>query len=210
MIKYVCKKCNINMETSVCPVCGERSDLLSSTVYWCEGCNIPLYEETCPICGKKAHRIASDLRPVFPEERLLLELMIGEPFKYKNASVWNATGNYYYADGKKIKFSVKQTKDLNADSIRKQLQELAAEVRKDIFVVCGTNGKTTTNNMLCAALAEDGNKVICNHTGSNMLNGVVAAFALSVGMNGNIDAAYACLVVAEESTRHIFTKTKQN
>lgn len=133
MIKYVCKKCNINMETSVCPVCGERSDLLSSTVYWCEGCNIPLYEETCPICGKKAHRIASDLRPVFPEERLLLELMIGEPFKYKNASVWNATGNYYYADGKKIKFSVKQTKDLNADSIRKQLQELAAENTYDVF-----------------------------------------------------------------------------
>ena len=52
------------------------------------------------------------------------------------------------------------------------LQELAAEVRKDIFVVCGTNGKTTTNNMLCAALEEEGNKVICNHTGSNMLNGV--------------------------------------
>ena len=63
------------------------------------------------------------------------------------------------------------------------LQELAAEVRKDIFVVCGTNGKTTTNNMLCAALEEEGNKVICNHTGSNMLNGVVAAFALGAGMN---------------------------
>ena len=31
------------------------------------------------------------------------------------------------------------------------LQELAAEVRKDIFVVCGTNGKTTTNNMLCSS-----------------------------------------------------------
>ena len=40
------------------------------------------------------------------------------------------------------------------------LQELAAEVRKNIFVVCGTNGKTTTNNMLCAALEEEGNKVI--------------------------------------------------
>ena len=64
--------------------------------------------------------------------------------------------------------------------------ELAAEVRKDIFVVCGTNGKTTTNNMLCAALEEEGNKVICNHTGSNMLNGVVAAFALGAGMNGHI------------------------
>lgn len=84
------------------------------------------------------------------------------------------------------------------------LQELAAEVRKDIFVVCGTNGKTTTNNMLCAALEEEGNKVICNHTGSNMLNGVVAAFALGAGMNGHIDADYACIEADEASTRYIF------
>ena len=88
------------------------------------------------------------------------------------------------------------------------LQELSSEVRKDIFVVCGTNGKTTTNNMLCAALEAEGNKVICNHTGSNMLNGVVAAFALSARLNGHIDADYACIEVDEASTRHIFTKIK--
>ena len=53
------------------------------------------------------------------------------------------------------------------------LHDLAGQVRKDIFIVCGTNGKTTTNNMLCAAIEKEGYKVICNHTGSNMLNGVV-------------------------------------
>ena len=55
------------------------------------------------------------------------------------------------------------------------LEQLSSQVRKAIFVTCGTNGKTTTNNMLCAALEAEGQKVICNHTGSNMLNGVVAA-----------------------------------
>ena len=59
------------------------------------------------------------------------------------------------------------------------LHDLAGQVRKDIFIVCGTNGKTTTNNMLCAAIEKEGYKVICNHTGSNMLNGVVAAFVLA-------------------------------
>ena len=49
------------------------------------------------------------------------------------------------------------------------LTELSKEVRKGIFVVCGTNGKTTTNNMLCAALEAEGQRVVCNHTGSNML-----------------------------------------
>ena len=54
------------------------------------------------------------------------------------------------------------------------LKELAAEVRKDTFIVCGTNGKTTTNNLLSDFLVSNGNKVVCNHTGSNMLNGVVS------------------------------------
>ncbi len=84
------------------------------------------------------------------------------------------------------------------------LKELSGEVRKDIFVVCGTNGKTTTNNMLCAALEAEGQKVICNHTGSNMLNGVVAAFVLGAGLNGHIDADYACIEADEASTKYIF------
>ena len=65
------------------------------------------------------------------------------------------------------------------------LEELSSQVREKIFVVCGTNGKTTTNNMLCAGLEAEGKKVICNHTGSNMLNGVVAAFVLGAKFSGN-------------------------
>lgn len=84
------------------------------------------------------------------------------------------------------------------------LKELAGEVRKEIFAVCGTNGKTTTNNMLCAALEAEGQKVICNHTGSNMLNGVVAAFVLAAGLNGHIDADYACIEADEASTKYVF------
>lgn len=88
------------------------------------------------------------------------------------------------------------------------LEELAAQVRENIFVVCGTNGKTTTNNMLCAALEAEGKKVICNHTGSNMLNGVVAAFVLGAKLNGNLDADYACIEADEASTRYIFPAVK--
>ena len=90
------------------------------------------------------------------------------------------------------------------------LTELSKEVRKGVFVVCGTNGKTTTNNMLCAALEAEGQRVVCNHTGSNMLNGVVAAFALGAGLNGHIDADYVCIEVDEASTRHIFPRMKPN
>lgn len=88
------------------------------------------------------------------------------------------------------------------------LEELSGQVREKIFVVCGTNGKTTTNNMLCVALEAEGKKVVCNHTGSNMLNGVVAAFVLASGLNGKLDADYACIEVDEASTRHVFPEIK--
>lgn len=38
------------------------------------------------------------------------------------------------------------------------LEELSSQVREKIFVVCGTNGKTTTNNMLCAGLEAEGKR----------------------------------------------------
>ena len=84
------------------------------------------------------------------------------------------------------------------------LQILAGQVREKIIVVCGTNGKTTTNNILCAALEAEGKKVICNHTGSNMRNGVAAAFALGAAFSGKLDADFACIEVDEASTRHVF------
>ncbi len=46
--------------------------------------------------------------------------------------------------------------------------------------------------------------MVCNHTGSNMLNGVVAAFVLGSRLNGQLDADYACIEVDEASTRHVF------
>lgn len=84
------------------------------------------------------------------------------------------------------------------------LSELAAQVREDIFIVCGTNGKTTTNNMMCAALKAEGKKVVCNHTGSNMLNGVAAAFVLSAGWGGSLDADCASIEIDEASTKRVF------
>lgn len=90
------------------------------------------------------------------------------------------------------------------------MEELAKEIKKDIFVVCGTNGKTTTNNMLCAALESEGQKVICNHTGSNMLNGAAAAFVLGAGLDGHVHADYACIEVDEASTKHIFPRIHPN
>lgn len=88
------------------------------------------------------------------------------------------------------------------------LKDLSSQVREKIFVVCGTNGKTTTNNLLCSAIESEGKKLVCNHTGSNMLAGVVAAFVLSAKNNGKLDADYACIEIDEASTLRIFPHFK--
>ena len=88
------------------------------------------------------------------------------------------------------------------------LKHLAGQVREGIFVVCGTNGKTTTNNLLCSAVESEGKKLVCNHTGSNMLAGVAASFVLAAKWNGKLDADYACIEIDEASTVKVFPHFK--
>lgn len=78
-------------------------------------------------------RIGSDIRPVFPEERLLMETVSEQPMKYQKDSVWNAAGNRYYVNGKNVPFSIKQLATLDADVIRQQIKEHAEENTYEYF-----------------------------------------------------------------------------
>ena len=107
MIKYICHNCNdIECETSVCPVCGQRASVVSTSIYWCKKCNCPSFNHVCEKCGDECDYIGTDLRPVFPQERLLLEVILGKPFCFAGKSVWNANGNTYIINGQKKIISV--------------------------------------------------------------------------------------------------------
>lgn len=111
MLKYVCRNDNIKTKSSTCPVCGERTELEKSDIYWCDNCKVPLFQSECECCSGKGTRITTDIRPVFPEERLLLEILLDKiPGTYEKDSVWNCSGNKYLINGKRIKFSVKELK----------------------------------------------------------------------------------------------------
>ena len=80
---------------------------------------------------------------------------------------------------------------------------LAAGTRRGIIVTCGTNGKTTTNNLLCSMLEAQGFRVVSNRLGANMVEGVAAALATAAkgplgylaaakGPRGYLPADYAC------------------
>jgi len=76
----------------------------------------------CPICNGRAEYLCADLRPVFPEERLLLEILTAKPFAYKDKTVW-ASNNRYYIDGiPKIVTKGYYSKH-SAEHVRNQLEE---------------------------------------------------------------------------------------
>lgn len=123
MIERICPKCNVVMNSERCvnSKCGHAT-VMSSTIYWCEDCNVPTYEKVCPTCGKEGFYIATDIRPVFPEENLLISLLLtGQPFTYQKDSVWYGS-NSYIVNGKKVKFSASQIN-------RKPIEELV-EIKK--------------------------------------------------------------------------------
>lgn len=120
-----CKNCNIETNESRCPVCGtETIEDLPVEIYWCEDCKVPIIQAVnqadkgvCPICGRAAKYMSADLRPVFPEERLLLEILLDkEPNELIDKSVW-ASNSRYYIDGKSVAMSSKRFQEENADVI---------------------------------------------------------------------------------------------
>jgi len=82
---------------------------------------------------------------------------------------------------------------------RDSLRELAVQVRKKIIVVSGTNGKTTTSNMIVEILLDAGYNIIANREGANMITGVTTSFIMNAGIGGSVDCDYAVLEVDEAS-----------
>ena len=128
-----CKKCNIETHEKICPVCGcETVEDLPVEIYWCNDCSIPVIHTsnaadkgTCPVCAGKTRYLTSDLRPVFPEERLLLAVLLDkEPDRFMNQSIW-AVGSRYYVDGKSMSISAKTFEMANADEIANKVSKCA-------------------------------------------------------------------------------------
>ena len=78
------------------------------------------------------------------------------------------------------------------------------KVKKEIIAVMGTNGKTTTNNLLADVLEKEGYCVACNRLGANMDEGAVVAFIEKCNLFGKINVDYACLEMDEGWAEYVF------
>ena len=64
------------------------------------------------------------------------------------------------------------------------LTKLTERLEAGTIVVAGTNGKTTTSRMIADILTTAGYAVVHNRSGSNLVRGVVSAFAASASITG--------------------------
>lgn len=125
-----CKNCNRETEQDVCELCEENTETdIPLEIYWCDDCRVPIIKfanrldkNICTLCGNNTTYMCADIRPVFPEERLLVEILLAKPFEYKNSTVW-ASNNRYYIDGKPIMLTTALYKKYPIDKIKNTLEE---------------------------------------------------------------------------------------
>lgn len=91
---------------------------------------------------------------------------------------------------------------------RHTLRDLAAQMNQGIIMVTGTNGKTTTNNMIAKVLTANGFTVNYNEEGANLITGVTASFIRSASLLGNLHFDYASLEVDEASFPKVVREVK--
>ena len=90
-------------------------------IYWCYECEIPIINNNVCACGLTAKNLATDIRPVFPEEKYLM-YRITNNIEFLNKSVWSRKGNFYIIKGKSVRVSLDQfSKKTNLEKIGSEI-----------------------------------------------------------------------------------------
>jgi len=129
-----CKNCNRETEDEKCELCGSVTEQeIPYVVFWCDECKVPIIKAAnsidkniCTLCNGNTTYLCADLRPVFPEERLLLEIIGAKPFAYHDKAIW-ASNNRYYIDGKVKLITTSFYKKISPKSIRELLNQYSVQ-----------------------------------------------------------------------------------
>ena len=134
----------------------------------------------CPLCGEAIKYLSTDIRPVFPQERLLLELLLGEaPFSFVDKSVW-CQDSRYYINGKPKSISAKAFLEADTDALSKQLEELRFKNESDEIQTTFDNKIykfVEANNLRLKSLIEEAYLFIKNEAAKFPSENIVLSFS---------------------------------
>lgn len=72
-----------------------------------------------------------------------------------------------------------------------------------VVLVTGTNGKTSTTNLISDTFAHSGRKVVSNRKGDNLKAGITTTLLSNAGLDGTVHADAVVLEVDELNIRHV-------
>ena len=206
-----CKKCRYETTDKICKHCEEKTEPdIPIEIHWCENCNIPIIKklsdvdiDLCPLCGKETKYISTDLRIVFPEERLLIEILLNKPLAYLKSSVW-ANNNRYYIDGKTITITSKHYKKYAVEYIKERLEEFKDENNYDYFDIYSRRFVDANKKRLDDLIYES-HAFIQQEASKYPIENIVLSF--SGGKDSTVTADLAVKALKEPSLVHIFGNT---
>ena len=206
-----CKDCRRETVKEKCELCGKATEQeIPLEVYWCYSCKIPIIKyanaidrDTCSVCSKSIAYLCTELRPVFPEERLLLEIIHGEPFKYVKKSVW-ASDNRYYIDGKSTAITQRFYQRLKPEAIKMQLDKYSAENSYQYFNEM-ISRFIIANRVRLNEIISEAHCFIAETAQSYPRENVVISF--SGGKDSTVTADLAVRALGDPSLVHVFGNT---
>ena len=207
-----CKNCNIETNDEICPICGSKTvEDIPVEVYWCPECKVPIINTTtqadkgsCPLCGHKTKYMSADLRPVFPEERLLLELLLEKkPHEYVQKSVWAANSSYYI-DGKRVALPAKLFEKADTDDLSKKIEEYKGSNTYEYFNIYAKRFCEANRNRL-NYLVDEASGFVRNAASKFDEDRLVVSF--SGGKDSTVTADLTINALGTSSIVHIFGNT---
>lgn len=209
-----CRFCNYETSKKICPRCkNETSEEVPTAVYWCASCKIPVIKNEnqadkteCPLCKGKLTYLSQDLRPVFPEERLLLELLLGKnPRELAEKSVW-CENSRYFVDGEAISLSSDVFKNADTEKLSARLREESGKTKDDykhfdIFI----EKFVRANRIHLNEIIEESHSFIKKTASCFPSENIVLSF--SGGKDSTVTADVVTKALSNPSLVHIFGNT---
>lgn len=90
------------------------------------------------------------------------------------------------------------------------LSELARNITGETLIITGTNGKTTTSNMIAEIMRENKSSYVHNRAGANMLTGITTAFIQASNLGGSRKFDYGLLETDEANVPLLLKEVKIN
>lgn len=81
--------------------------------------------------------------------------------------------------------------------------------KTEVIFTLGTNGKTTTNNLV-AEILKDSNKVLINTEGANLISGIKTTLIKNISFSKKVNAEVLCLEIDEKTLKHVVKIVKPN